>query len=157
MQHHTVDHKLTFIHLLLINVILFTLTIMTQPPEQNTEEAGAGGVLKYFANFTRKQLCRSLFLTKLQTFRPAMLLKKTPTRVLSCEIWEILKSSYFEEHLWMIASVYRLIHHILIYTIYYYTRLSFIQIAIKTIELMTCEVVPFEEVFHWTKFVAFES
>ena len=58
---------------------------MTQPPEQNTE-AGAGGVLKYFANFTRKQLCRSLFLTKLQTFRPAMLLKKTPTRVFSCEI-----------------------------------------------------------------------
>ena len=29
--------------------------------------------------------------------------------------------------------------------------------AIKTIELMTREAVSFEEVFHWTKFLAFES
>ena len=40
----------------------------------------------------------SLF-TKLQAFRPATLLKKIPTQVFSCEIWEILKSTYFEEHL----------------------------------------------------------
>ena len=34
------------------------------------------GVLKDFANFTGKHLCRSLFLIKLQAFRPANLLKR---------------------------------------------------------------------------------
>ena len=47
---------------------------MTQPPEQNSKRA-AGGVLKNFANFTEKHFCWSLFLTNLQAFRPAMLLK----------------------------------------------------------------------------------
>ena len=47
---------------------------MTQPPEQNSRGA-AGGVLKNFANFTGKHLCWSLFFTKLQAFRQAMLLK----------------------------------------------------------------------------------
>ena len=31
-------------------------------------------------------------------------LKETPTKVLSCEIWEILKNTYFEEHLQTTAS-----------------------------------------------------
>ena len=39
-------------------------------------EAATRGVLKNFANFTGKHLCWSLFSTKLQTFRPATLLKK---------------------------------------------------------------------------------
>ena len=34
------------------------------------------GVLKYFAIFTRKHLYRSLFLIKLQAFKPATLLKR---------------------------------------------------------------------------------
>ena len=54
-----------------------TLTILTQPPEQNSE-AAAGHVLKNFANFTGKHLCWSLF-PKLQAFRPATPLKQTPT------------------------------------------------------------------------------
>ena len=33
-------------------------------------------VLRKFANFTEKQLCLSLFLIELQTFRPVTLLKK---------------------------------------------------------------------------------
>ena len=33
-------------------------------------------VFKNLANFTEKQLCRSLFLIKLQAFRPATLLKR---------------------------------------------------------------------------------
>ena len=51
------------------------LTILTQLPGQNSE-AAAKGVLKKFENFTRKQLCWSPFFTKLQAFRPAMLLKR---------------------------------------------------------------------------------
>ena len=36
------------------------------------------GVLKYFAIFTRKYLCRSLSLIKLQVFKPVTLIKKDP-------------------------------------------------------------------------------
>ena len=36
-------------------------------------------IFKKFANFTENYLRLSLFLTKLQAFRPATLLKKTPT------------------------------------------------------------------------------
>ena len=50
-----------------------TITILTKPPEQNSE-AAAEGVLQNFENFTGKQLCRSLFFTKLPVFRPETLL-----------------------------------------------------------------------------------
>ena len=52
------------------------------------------------------------------------------------------------KNIWTTASVYWLLHHILIFTILYSTQ---------TIELMMREAVSFEEVFHWTKFLAFES
>ena len=44
------------------------------------------------------------FLIKLQFWGPATLLKKTPTQVLSCEIWKLFRNNYCEEHLWMSAS-----------------------------------------------------
>ena len=62
IQHHTMDHTLTFIHWLLIHHILLTLTILTQPPEQNSE-AAAGHVLKNFANFKGEHLCGVSFLS----------------------------------------------------------------------------------------------
>ena len=34
-----------------------------------------------------------------------MYLKEIPTKVLSCEYYEIFKNTYFEEHLWTAASV----------------------------------------------------
>ena len=69
-----VDNTLNFVHSLLIHPIFITLTIMTQPPEQNSRKA-TGGVLNIFANLTGKHLCWSLFFTKLQAFRHAILLK----------------------------------------------------------------------------------
>ena len=54
-------------------------------------------------------------------------------------------------------------YHLLIFTIHYNTRFSFeLQITssllrIETIVLMTRKAVSFEKVFHWTKFLAFES
>ena len=60
------------------------------------------GVLKYFANFTGKYLCSSLFLTEssgLQLFK-----KVSPIQVFSCGICENFKNSYFEENLWTTAS-----------------------------------------------------
>ena len=50
-------------------------------------------------NFTRKHLCWSHFLIQLQAKRPVTLLKKTPTQVFSCEIFENFKNTCFEEHL----------------------------------------------------------
>ena len=91
MQHHTTDHTL----ITYTSYMLLTLTIMTKPPEQNLE-AVTGDVFKNFANFTGKHLCWSFFFTKLQAFRPATLLKETPTQVFSCEICEIHKNTYLK-------------------------------------------------------------
>ena len=69
-------------------------------------EAATGSVnLKNFATFTGKQLCWNLFLIKLQSWRTATLVKKkTPTRVFSCEYYEIFKNTNFEKHLRMAAT-----------------------------------------------------
>ena len=61
------------------------------------------GVLKNLENLRGKCLCWCIFLIKLQFWRPATLLKKTLTKILSCKIWEIFKNNYFEEHLWTTA------------------------------------------------------
>ena len=110
-------------HWLLIHLILLTFTILTQPPEQNSE-AAAEYVLKNFANFTGKHLFWSLpFFTKLQSFRPA-----TPTQVISCEIREIHKNNCFEEHVNDCFCIL-LLHHILILTIHCSTRFSVLQLT----------------------------
>ena len=46
------------------------------------------GVLKYFAKFTEKHLCQSLFIKK-----------ETMGQVFFCEICEIFKNTYLTEHL----------------------------------------------------------
>ena len=62
------------------------------------------GALKNFAIFTGKHLYWSLFLIKLQAFRPATLLNRGSNTGVSCEICEIFKNIYFEEHLRATAS-----------------------------------------------------
>ena len=62
-------------------------------------------VLKNFAIFTGKHLHCSLFFKKLQAFRPATLLKETPTQVLSSEYCKVFKNTNFEEHFRTAASV----------------------------------------------------
>ena len=47
------------------------------------------GVLRYFAKFTGKHLCQSLFFKK-----------ETLIEVFSCEFCEISKNTFFIEHLW---------------------------------------------------------
>ena len=76
------------------------LKIQKQPPQVFSEKV----VLKNFTNFIEKHLCWSLFLIKLQAFRPTTVLKKTPMQVLSCEICGIFKNTYFEEYLRTTAS-----------------------------------------------------
>ena len=56
--------------------------------------------LKYFANFTAKQLRWNLFLFKLKALQVLQLyLKKSPAQVFSWGIRETFKSIYFVEHL----------------------------------------------------------
>ena len=87
---------LLIIHWLLYNDYLYTYLhlqfwqsrrsrIHKQPPEV---------FLKFFANFTGKHLCWSLFFTKLQAFRPATLLKIGSYT--SVFLWNLRNS---EEHL----------------------------------------------------------
>ena len=58
------------------------------------------GVIKNFSNFTGKYLCWSIFLIKLQTWRPAALLRRGSNTGVSLEIGEIFKNTFFTEHLW---------------------------------------------------------
>ena len=102
---------------LFIIIYLLTLTILTQPLEQNSE-AAAGGVLKNFANFTGKHLCWSLFFTKLQAFRPATLLKIDSYT--SVFLWNLRNS---EEHLFWRTSE-RLLLCIDYFIIYWFLQSS---------------------------------
>ena len=57
------------------------------------------GVLKNLANFTRKHLRWSFFLTKVQGRDCNFIKMRLPTQVLSCKICKIFKNTYFEKHL----------------------------------------------------------
>ena len=63
---------------------------------------------RYFQKFRkldRKTPALKLFLNKVAGFdRASFFLKKTPTQVLSCEVFETCTSTYFEEQLQTTAS-----------------------------------------------------
>ena len=79
--------------------------------KSNTKQKQSPGVLyktsvlKNFAKFIGKHLCRSLFFNKVADLKPATLLKKeTPTQVFSCEFCEIFKNTFPTEHFQAAAS-----------------------------------------------------
>ena len=56
-------------------------------------------VLKNFAKLTGKHLCQSLIFNKAADLRPATLfLKKSPTRVFSCQFKDIIENAFFTEY-----------------------------------------------------------
>ena len=57
-------------------------------------------VLKNFAKFTEKHLCRSLFFNKVARGPQFILKKETLAQVFCCEFCGILKNTFFIEHLW---------------------------------------------------------
>ena len=61
---------------------------------------------KLHFNFTRKHLCWSLFLIKLQALKGCNFIKNSPTQMFSYEYCEIFNNTYFEEHLRTAASVH---------------------------------------------------
>ena len=124
MQHHTIDHPLTFIQWLHTHLMLLTLTTMTQPRVQNSE-AVAGGVLKNFPIMSEP-----------------LFYKVAGLEACSCTIKKRLLHRWFpvkfEKFLRTLISknirrmLMWLLHHILIYyifTIHYSTRASFLQIT----------------------------
>ena len=52
-------------------------------------------VLKNFVNFTGEHLCWRLLLIKLLAWGPVISLKETSTQVISCEICEVFKNTFF--------------------------------------------------------------
>ena len=75
--------------------------VQKQPPEVFCKKKD---FLRNFANFTKKRLHWSLLLLKLQAPGLQLYEKGTPTQMFSCEICDILKNSYFVEHLRAAAS-----------------------------------------------------
>ena len=66
-------------------------------------------VLRNFAKFTRKNLCQSLFIIKLQA-SASNFIKKRLTQVFPCEFCEISKNTLFTEHFGATASKQILSH-----------------------------------------------
>ena len=79
-----------------------------QPPEVFYKKS----VLRYFAKFTAKHLCQSLFFNKVCRPQPCNFIEKeTLAQVFSCKFCEISKNTFFTEHLWTTASyVFHLKH-----------------------------------------------
>ena len=60
-------------------------------------------VLRNFAKFTEKHLCESLVLNKVAGQACNFIKKQTLAQVLSCELCEISKNTFFKEHLrWLL-------------------------------------------------------
>ena len=62
------------------------------------------GVLRNFAKFKGKYLCKSRFLIKLQVSACNFIKKETLAQEFSCEFYNISKNSFFTEHLWVAAT-----------------------------------------------------
>ena len=64
-----------------------------------TEDVQKKAVLKIFAKSPRNHLCRNFFLEKVTSLQPT-----TPAHVFYCEFYQVFKSAYFTEHIWVAAS-----------------------------------------------------
>ena len=90
---------------ILKNFANFTRKHLCRSPFSNK---AAEGVLKNFAKFIRKYLCQCPFWIKLQASALEIscnfIEKETLAQVLSCEFREIFKNTFFKEHFWATAS-----------------------------------------------------
>ena len=77
-------------------------------------------ILKHFAIFMGKHFCWSLFLIKLQTFRPATLLKRNSNAVAFLWILRNFKEHLFTEHPW--TNTYESFQQVLSCVIYKFLR-----------------------------------
>ena len=61
------------------------------------------GVLRNLKKFTGKHLCQGLLFNKVADLN--LVKKETLAQVFSCEFFEILKTTFSTEHIWMTASI----------------------------------------------------
>ena len=69
-----------------------------------SEEFCKKGDLRDYPKFTGKDLCSSLFFSKVTSQQCATLSKKTSVQLLPCNFWELLKNTFFKVDLWAIDS-----------------------------------------------------
>ena len=75
--------------------------VQKQPPDVLRKK----GVLRNVAKFTRKHLCQSLLLIKLQAWSLQLYIKKEIlVQVFSCEFCQISKNTFCTDYLWTTAS-----------------------------------------------------
>ena len=147
MQHHA-----TFVHLLLIATYLLTL---------NNSDTAVRGVLKIFCKFHRKApVLESLFykvasLQACNVTKNRLLHKCFPVKFEKFWKTPILKNIWTNASVYCYFILYLFLQSSTVHVLHFYWEILYY--AIKTIELMMCEVVSFEKVFYWTKFLAFES
>ena len=101
--HTSINHQEQLFHRTLItsyfcpvNIAKFLRTgFYRTPPEAVACRCSSQYVFLSFANFTGKHLCWTFFLKNLQAQGMQLYLKKTPTKVFSCEVSEIFKNNFF--------------------------------------------------------------
>ena len=107
-------------------------------------------LLKKFAIFTGKHLCWSLFSVKLQASDLQPCRKETRTQVLSCEICEFFKNTYFEEHRRTFASDLRISTHLRSFL--WYCHVAWLNpFKVKTPMWCTCSTIKTPERLHDTQ------
>ena len=62
---------------------------------QSSRDVLKKGVLRNFVKLTGKYLCQRLFFNKVADLGPAILFKKRPWQLFSCEFCEIFKNTFF--------------------------------------------------------------
>ena len=78
-----------------------------QPPEMQKlplEVFNKKNTFLKISQTSQENTCVGVFFMKLQAFSLQVFQKETPTQVLSCEVCETFKNTYFEEYLQTTAS-----------------------------------------------------
>ena len=132
MHHHTIDHTLTLMHWLLK---LYTYNSDTAAEAEFISSHRRCS--EKFCLFHRETSVFESLIYKVASLQGwNFTKKKTPTQLLSCEIWEILTNTYFEKHLndcfcVLITSSYIDFYNPLQYTIFIFTNNFFFITQLK--------------------------
>ena len=117
------------------------------------------GVLKNFTICTGKHLCWSLFLMKLQAWRPATLLKiDSNTGVYLWMLYcEILKTPFFIEHLCWLLLYFRNQKFLWSKTIALYEKCPITEFFLIRIQSKCGKIRPRKKLCIWTHFTQFRT
>ena len=119
MQHHTTDNTLTFIHCLLY--ILYYLYIQFWQSRQSRIQMQPPEVVLKFCRFPMKTPVLQSLIYKIASITVCNVIKKRHLcRCFPAKSEQFLRTPILK-NIWTTASLYLLLHHILIFTIHYGT------------------------------------